>query len=62
MALSHRIAVMQSGKIEQIGTPEEVYTRPATFFVQNFVGRLITFHGPAAKKRFPTDRGIGGSH
>ena len=50
MALSHRIAVMQSGKIEQIGTPEEVYTRPATFFVQNFVGRLITFQGRLRKK------------
>jgi ABC-type Fe3+/spermidine/putrescine transport system ATPase subunit len=50
MALSHRIAVMQSGKIEQVGTPEEVYTRPATFFVQNFVGRLITFQGRLRQK------------
>ena len=62
MALSHRIAVMQSGKIEQIGTPEEVYTRPATFFVQNFVGRLITFQGRLRKKGSTTGRGIGGSH
>jgi iron(III) transport system ATP-binding protein len=49
MSLSHRIAVMRSGRIEQIGTPEEVYTNPATFFVQNFVGRLITFQGRLIK-------------
>jgi iron(III) transport system ATP-binding protein len=49
MSLSHRIAVMRAGRIEQIGTPEEVYTNPATFFVQNFVGRLITFQGRLIK-------------
>ncbi|HEV8344214.1 MAG TPA: ABC transporter ATP-binding protein [Candidatus Binatia bacterium] len=45
MALSHRLAVMNRGRIEQIGRPEEVYKAPGTFFVQNFVGRLITFEG-----------------
>ena len=40
---------MRSGRIEQIGTPEQVYTNPATFFVQSFVGRLITFQGRLKK-------------
>jgi ABC-type Fe3+/spermidine/putrescine transport system ATPase subunit len=50
MALSHRLAVMNRGRIEQIGSPEEVYKEPATFFVQNFVGRLITFEGSLAER------------
>ena len=38
LALSHAIAVMNGGRIEQIGTPREVYERPATPFVADFVG------------------------
>ncbi|MEM3404376.1 MAG: ABC transporter ATP-binding protein [Nitrososphaeria archaeon] len=38
MAMSDRIAVMNNGKIEQIGTPKEVYERPKTKFVAQFVG------------------------
>ncbi len=38
LALSHGIAVMNAGRIEQIGTPREVYERPATPFVAEFVG------------------------
>ncbi|MBN9440748.1 ABC transporter ATP-binding protein [Bosea sp. (in: a-proteobacteria)] len=40
MSLSDRIAVMKSGRIEQIGPPEEIYARPATLFVAQFVGRV----------------------
>src|SRR2546428_3414697 len=50
MALSHRLAVMNRGRIEQIGRPEEVYKAPGTFFVQSFVGRLITFEGRLAER------------
>jgi putative spermidine/putrescine transport system ATP-binding protein len=39
MALSDRISVMNAGRIEQIGTPTEVYDRPATPFVASFLGR-----------------------
>lgn len=39
MALSDRIVVMNEGRVEQVGTPEEVYHRPATLFVADFVGR-----------------------
>ncbi len=38
LGLADRIAVMRSGGIEQIGTPEEIYARPATEFVAGFVG------------------------
>jgi putative spermidine/putrescine transport system ATP-binding protein len=38
LAVADRVAVMNSGNIEQIGTPEELYTNPATPFVANFVG------------------------
>ncbi|MDW5312534.1 sn-glycerol-3-phosphate ABC transporter ATP-binding protein UgpC [Rhizobium sp. PL01] len=38
MTLATRIAVMRNGKIEQLGTPEEVYDHPATLYVAGFVG------------------------
>jgi putative spermidine/putrescine transport system ATP-binding protein len=38
LTMSDRIAVFNHGRIEQIGTPEELYTSPATPFVANFVG------------------------
>jgi iron(III) transport system ATP-binding protein len=39
MAMSDRIAVMHKGRIHQLGTPEEIYERPATRFVADFIGR-----------------------
>jgi len=39
MAMSDRIAVMESGRVQQIGTPREVYHQPATAFVARFIGR-----------------------
>ncbi len=38
MTLAQRMIVMNAGRIEQIGTPEEVYGRPATTFVAGFIG------------------------
>jgi spermidine/putrescine transport system ATP-binding protein len=38
MTISDRIAVMNKGRIEQLGPPEEVYERPATMFVAEFLG------------------------
>lgn len=40
LALSDRIAVMNSGRIEQIGTPEEIYQKPCSGFVASFVGDI----------------------
>ncbi|MBI3270032.1 MAG: ABC transporter ATP-binding protein [Planctomycetes bacterium] len=38
LTLSHRIAVLQTGRIEQVGSPEDIYARPASLFVAGFVG------------------------
>jgi sn-glycerol 3-phosphate transport system ATP-binding protein len=57
MTLAQRMIVMNAGRMEQIGTPDEVYHRPATTFVAGFIGsppmNLITGHveGP----RFSVD-------
>lgn len=45
MTLSDRLAVMHQGKIEQIGSPQEIYEHPKTRFVQEFIGRVIWFEG-----------------
>lgn len=45
MTMSDRIAVMNAGKIEQIGSPEEVYELPATSFVASFLGASNLLHG-----------------
>ena len=41
MEVADRVVVMDKGRIEQIGTPEEVYERPATAFVHEFIGESI---------------------
>lgn len=38
LTMSDRIAVMSQGRVEQIGTPEEIYNQPATIFVAGFIG------------------------
>ncbi|WP_062201885.1 ABC transporter ATP-binding protein [Demequina salsinemoris] len=38
LAMADRVAVMSEGRVEQIGSPEELYSRPATAFVADFVG------------------------
>ena len=43
MSLSDRIVVMSQGKIEQIGTPQETYERPASAFVSQFLGKTNDF-------------------
>lgn len=45
MTLSDRLAVMNDGRIEQIGSPREIYEHPLTPFVQEFIGRVIWFEG-----------------
>ncbi len=44
LEVADRIVVMNEGKIEQIGTPEDVYHRPANAFVLNFLGNVNLFH------------------
>jgi len=45
LSLSDRLAVMNSGHLEQFGTPEELYLRPATRFVAGFLGAMNWFNG-----------------
>ncbi|MDO4616065.1 MAG: ABC transporter ATP-binding protein [Lachnospiraceae bacterium] len=40
MALSHRIVVMNKGKFDQVGTPEEIYDDPQTLHVASFIGEM----------------------
>jgi len=45
MSLGHELIIMRGGRIEQAGTPLEVYTRPATPFVATFLGSANLFEG-----------------
>ncbi len=48
LAMSDRIAIFDRGRIEQVGTPAEVYERPATAFVAGFVGTSNVLEGAVA--------------
>ena len=50
LTMSDRIAVFSQGRIEQIGTPAEIYERPASTFVAGFVGTSNLVSGEAAKR------------
>jgi spermidine/putrescine transport system ATP-binding protein len=54
LAMSDRIAVMNGGRVEQIGSPREVYESPATAFVADFIGSLNAFD-------FRLDERVGGN-
>jgi putative spermidine/putrescine transport system ATP-binding protein len=49
LTMSDRIAVFNAGRIEQLGTPAEVYERPATQFVAGFVGTSNLLGGETAR-------------
>jgi len=51
MDVADRVALMNEGHIEQIGTPEEVYDNPANPFVFNFLGNVNLFHGRVSSGR-----------
>ncbi len=57
MTLAQRMIVMNAGRMEQIGTPEEVYHRPATTFVAGFIGSppMNLIKGSADGSRFAVD-------
>ncbi len=50
LTMSDRLAVFNHGRIEQIGTPAEIYERPATRFVAGFVGTSNLLSGPTARR------------
>ncbi len=45
LTMSDRIAIMNQGKVEQLGTPEELYERPTTRFVADFIGTTNLLRG-----------------
>ncbi|MCR5216984.1 MAG: ABC transporter ATP-binding protein [Lachnospiraceae bacterium] len=45
LTMSDKIVVMADGKIQQVGTPEEIYNEPANVFVADFIGESNIFHG-----------------
>ena len=67
LEVADRVVVMNEGRIVQVGTPEEVYDRPATPFVLRFLGNVNLFHGRVADGRahvggleFPAEPGAQG--
>jgi putative spermidine/putrescine transport system ATP-binding protein len=56
MALADLIVVMNNGRIEQRGTPPEIFTRPATEFVARFIGGHNVMPGEGGKIAVRTDR------
>ena len=52
LSMSDRVGVMRAGKLEQVATPDELYSRPATAFVATFVGTM---------NRLPAELGDGGT-
>lgn len=49
MVMSDRIGVMRAGRLVQVGTPEEIYTRPSTKFVAEFMGEVNVFDAARAE-------------
>ncbi len=45
LEVADQVVIMNEGRIEQTGTPEQIYNQPATPFVYNFLGHVNVFHG-----------------
>jgi iron(III) transport system ATP-binding protein len=67
LSLADTVAVMRDGRIEQAGSPEEIYSRPATRWMAEFIGEIEALPGEARDGRaacelgsFPVDEGITG--
>ena len=52
MTVSDRIAVMNAGRIEQIGSPSDIYNQPLTRFVSDFIGEINMFEGSWQDRSF----------
>lgn len=62
MTLSDRLAIMRDGRIEQVGTPREVYNEPANLFVADFIGDMNLFEGHASNDADGTSIALGGEN
>jgi sulfate transport system ATP-binding protein len=52
LEVADQVVLMNKGKVEQVGSPDEVYERPASPFVYGFLGTVNVFHGRASDGRF----------
>ena len=55
--MADRVVVMNQGRVEQIGTPDQVYDHPATAFVYGFLGAVNLFHGRVRDQQLHVDDG-----
>jgi len=62
LALSDRIAVLSQGRIEQIGTPNEIYERPASAFVADFIGSSNVLQARVRGDDGPADTAVETEH
>ncbi|WP_262028034.1 ABC transporter ATP-binding protein [Microvirga sp. Mcv34] len=62
LAISDRICVMNAGRIEQIGTPQEIYADPRTIFVASFVGTMNVLPREAASHLGMSDAAASRTH
>jgi putrescine transport system ATP-binding protein len=65
MTMANRIAVMSKGRVQQVGSPEEVYEHPTNRFVADFIGNVNLFEGRLSideKDRCAAVTGIGEIH
>jgi len=51
LSMADRVAVMQSGRISQVGTPRELYDRPANAFIAGFIGEANMFSGRVSRMK-----------
>jgi spermidine/putrescine ABC transporter ATP-binding subunit len=58
LTMADRVAVMHAGRILQVGTPVELYDRPASHFVAAFIGRMNFLHGVVADGRVEVLPGV----
>jgi sulfate transport system ATP-binding protein len=58
LEVSDRVVIMNEGKVEQSGTPEEVYEHPASPFVYGFLGDVNLFHGRINQGRVNIGEGV----
>jgi iron(III) transport system ATP-binding protein len=57
LSLAERVAVMREGRIEQVGSPEEVYSRPASRWMAEFIGEIEVLPGEARGGRAQCELG-----
>lgn len=59
LEVADRVAILNQGKLEQIGTPQSIYDNPASPFVYNFLGNVNLFHGRLLADLSSQGRGSG---